>query len=31
MIHVWTLPGVPEPFGDLDDGWLSEYLEAAAG
>lgn len=29
MIHVWTLPGVPEPFGDLDDAWLNEYLEAA--
>ncbi len=28
MIHVWTLPGVPEPFGDLEDGWLNEYLAA---
>ncbi len=28
MIHVWTLPGAPEPFGDLDDEWLAEYLAA---
>lgn len=26
MIHVWTLPGVPEPFGDLEDGWIDEYV-----
>ncbi len=33
MIHVWTLPGVEEPFGDLDDEWLRAYLDgpAAAG
>ena len=29
MIHVWTLPGVPEPYGDLEDKWLNEYLEAS--
>ena len=27
MIHVWTLPGVPEAFGDLDQAWLNDYLE----
>jgi hypothetical protein len=26
MIHVWTVPGAPEPFGDLDEGWLRDYL-----
>jgi hypothetical protein len=26
MIHVWTLPGVPERYGDLEDAWLEEYL-----
>ena len=26
MIHLWTLPGVEEPFGDIDDEWLREYL-----
>lgn len=26
MIHVWTLPGAPEPFGDLGDSWLDDYL-----
>jgi hypothetical protein len=26
MIHVWTVPGAPEPFGDLDDAWLRSYL-----
>lgn len=28
MIHVWTLPGVPDPFGDIDEGWLRDYLAA---
>ena len=27
MIHVWTLPGAPEVFGNLDDAWLSAYLD----
>jgi hypothetical protein len=37
MLHVWTLPGVPQPFGDLDQAWLKDYLagsgqaQAAAG
>lgn len=26
MIHVWTVPGAPEPFGDLDDEWLARFL-----
>lgn len=26
MMHVWTIPGVEDPFDDLDDQWLSEYL-----
>lgn len=26
MIHVWTVPGAPEPFGDLDEAWLKAYL-----
>jgi hypothetical protein len=26
MIHVWTVPGAPDPFGDLDDAWLDAYL-----
>jgi hypothetical protein len=26
MLHVWTLPGVPQPFGDLDEAWLKAYL-----
>ena len=30
MIHVWTLPGVPEHFGDLEDDWLADYLAGAA-
>ena len=28
MIHVWTLPGVEEPFGDIDQEWLAAYLAA---
>lgn len=30
MIHLWTLPGVPEQYGDLEDAWLDGYLEALA-
>lgn len=26
MIHVWTVPGAPDPFGDLDEAWLESYL-----
>ncbi len=33
MIHVWTLPGVPERFGEIDEAWLQSYLagESTAG
>jgi hypothetical protein len=30
MIHIWIVPGAPEPFGDLDEGWKRAYLQAAA-
>ena len=30
MIHLWTLPGVPEQYGDLEDAWLDDYLAALA-
>jgi hypothetical protein len=26
MIHVWTAPGAPTRFGDLDGVWLEAYL-----
>jgi hypothetical protein len=26
MIHVWTAPGAPQWFGDLDPEWLTAYL-----
>jgi hypothetical protein len=29
MMHVWTVPGVPQPFGDLDDGWRRDYVGRA--
>jgi hypothetical protein len=28
MIHVWIVPGAPEPFGDLDADWKRAYLAA---
>jgi hypothetical protein len=28
MIHIWIVPGAPEPFGDLDDAWKRAYLAA---
>ena len=30
MLHLWTLPGVPEEYGDLEDTWLDEYLRTLA-
>ena len=30
MIHVWIVPGAPEPFGDLDEAWKRAYLQATA-
>ena len=26
MLHIWTLPGVDEVFGDIDEDWLKDYL-----
>ncbi|HVD92307.1 MAG TPA: hypothetical protein VNC21_08495 [Vicinamibacterales bacterium] len=31
MIHIWIVPGAPEQFGDLDDGWRRAYLAASVG
>jgi hypothetical protein len=28
MIHVWTVPGAPQRFGDLEDAWLEEHVLA---
>jgi hypothetical protein len=30
MIHIWIVPGAPEPFGDLDDAWKRAYLQGVA-
>ena len=30
MIHIWLVPGAPEPFGDLDEAWRRAYLSAVA-
>ncbi len=30
IIHLSTLPGVPEEFGDLEDSWLTDYLAGLA-
>jgi len=29
MMHVWTAPGAPRPFGDLDDAWRRAYVSRA--
>ncbi|MCL1592965.1 MAG: hypothetical protein M3132_01270, partial [Actinomycetia bacterium] len=26
MMHVWTLQGVDEPYAELDEDWLEDYL-----
>jgi hypothetical protein len=31
MIHVWTAPGAPIRWGDLDDAWRSAYVTGDAG
>jgi hypothetical protein len=31
MMHVWTAPGAPQPFGDLDDGWRRAYVARSVG
>jgi hypothetical protein len=28
MIHVWVVPGAPQPFGDLDEAWKRTYLSS---
>jgi hypothetical protein len=30
MIHIWIVPGAPQPFGDLDEAWKRAYLQAIA-
>jgi len=30
MIHIWIVPGAPEPIGDLDDAWKRAYLQSVA-
>ena len=30
MIHLWIVPGAPDPFGDLAEGWKRAYLQAVA-
>lgn len=29
MIHIWVVPGAPQPFGDLDEAWKRGYLQAS--
>jgi len=26
MIHVWTIPGVENPYSELDEEWLADYI-----
>lgn len=26
MLHIWTLPGLEDPFDDIDEEWLKAYL-----
>ncbi len=30
MIHIWIVPGAPQPFGDLDEAWRRAYLTTIA-
>ena len=30
MIHIWIVPGAPQPFGDLNEAWKRAYLQATA-
>lgn len=29
MIHIWIVPGAPQPYGDLSDDWKRGYLQAS--
>ncbi len=29
MMHVWTIPGVDDPYSELDEEWLARYLETS--
>jgi len=31
MMHVWTVPGPPQRFGDLDQVWKNNYLDSLSG
>ena len=26
MIHLWTIPGAPQAWGDLDETWRAAYI-----
>lgn len=28
MMHVWTVAGAPQQFGDLDEAWKRNYLDS---
>jgi hypothetical protein len=30
MLHVWTAPGAPVRWGELDDAWKAAYVAAVA-
>ncbi len=30
MIHVWTIPGVENPYSELDEDWLAEYVKSTS-
>jgi len=30
MIHVWTIPGVENPYSELDEEWLADYIASVS-
>ncbi|MFV1999380.1 MAG: hypothetical protein ACC654_03345 [Acidimicrobiia bacterium] len=30
MIHVWTMPGVDDPYSELDEDWLADYVASVS-